>query len=259
MAGAVGGGVSGFAAPGDLLVHDAFRGEFSSASTYGRATAFSVGGGLALGSLFGLGSRIIGGPASRLPGALPREISPIGGEPPPLVGSGEAAGIETKTWGAFLPQAEQRLANAYATYGGKGIYNVAGRLPPGEIPAELLPNQLPERLSAELADAARLGVKPIPVGGPGFEEAVNQGTVKFVVTESGELVVAPHTVEGVEISHAVLSGGRPVVTAGQAEIAAAEGQFFGIGITEHSGHFLPPQERLEFAKRLFAQFGIKFP
>ena len=50
-----------------------------------------------------------------------------------------------------------------------------------------------------------------------------------------------------------------MVTAGQAEIAAAEGQFFGIGITEHSGHFLPPQERLEFAKRLFAKFGIKFP
>lgn len=85
--------------------------------------------------------------------------------------------------------------------------------------AEGFANQLPGRLTAELAEAANAGAGVIPAGGPGFGALANQGTMKFVVTEAGELLVGPHSVNGVEISHAVLSGGRPVLTAGQVDIA----------------------------------------
>jgi hypothetical protein len=59
--------------------------------------------------------------------------------------------------------------------------------------------------------------------------------------------------------HAFLSGGRGVVTAGQAEISAVNGRFFGIRITEHSGHFMPSQQSLQIARELFARYGITFP
>jgi RHS repeat-associated protein len=123
---------------------------------------------------------------------------------------------------------------------------------------KLFNNQLPERLAAELADAARVGAAPIRAGQAGFDKAVNQGTIKFVVTEGGELLISPHTVKGVEISHAVLSNGRPVLAAGQAEIAAAGGQYVGMRITEHSGHFMPTQASLGIAREAFAKIGVKF-
>jgi hypothetical protein len=48
----------------------------------------------------------------------------------------------------------------------------------------------------------------------------NQGTVKFVVTLCGVLLLAPYSVNEVELSHAVLSGGQPVLAGGKAEIVA---------------------------------------
>ncbi len=88
---------------------------------------------------------------------------------------------------------------------------------------------------------------------------MNQGTIKFVVTESGELLISPHTVQGVEISHAVLSGGRPVLAAGQAEVAGAGGRFVGMQLTEHSGHFMPTAESLSVAQEAFKAAGVVFP
>jgi RHS repeat-associated protein len=126
------------------------------------------------------------------------------------------------------------------------------------VAPQLFQNQLPERLASELATAARVGAAPIRPGTAAFEAAVNQGTIKFVVTESGELLVSPHTVAGVEISHAVLSGGSPVLAAGQAEIAASGGQFFGISITNYSGHFMPNDQSLDIARAAFAAAGIVF-
>ena len=114
-------------------------------------------------------------------------------------------------------------------------------------------------LAEEMAAAAKVGAKPIPFGANGTSTIVNSGTVKFVVTESGELIIAPHTVKGVEISHAVLAGGKPVVTAGQAEIAAGGGKFIGMRITEHSGHYMPSAESLNAAKRAFEKCGVVFP
>jgi hypothetical protein len=114
-------------------------------------------------------------------------------------------------------------------------------------------------LPEELAAAARVGAKPITFGAKGTSGIVNSGTIKYVVTESGELIISPHTLNGVEISHAVLSGGRPVLAAGQANIAASGGKMFGIDISRHSGHFMPLEESLAVARAAFEKCGVVFP
>ena len=80
-----------------------------------------------------------------------------------------------------------------------------------------------------------------------------------MVLEGGELIIAPHTVGGVEISHAVLSQGRSVIAAGQAEIAASGNTFVGISINNHSGHFMPSTESLQAARDAFMRAGVVFP
>ena len=114
-------------------------------------------------------------------------------------------------------------------------------------------------LAEEMIAAARVGAKPIQFGAKGTSTIVNSGTIKYVVTESGELIIAPHTVNGIEISHAVLSGGRPVLAAGQANIAASGGKMFGIDISRHSGHFMPLEESLAIAREAFKKSGVVFP
>lgn len=130
---------------------------------------------------------------------------------------------------------------------------------------ELFRNQVPNALAAELRAAAAVGVRPIRVDDPGFEKIANEGTIKFVVTEGNELLIAPHSVRQTEISHAVLSQGRPVLAAGQAEIAATSGQYVGMAITPHSGHYLNGASVAQSAlsesraREAFARFGIMFP
>jgi hypothetical protein len=130
---------------------------------------------------------------------------------------------------------------------------------PGFAPKATFLNQLPERLAGELADAAKVGVKPIRFGDPAFNEAVNGGTIKYIVTESGEVLITPHTVTGVEISHAVLSNGQNVVAAGEAEIAAAGSKYVGIDLNYQSGHFMPTAKSLQAAREAFAKISITFP
>jgi hypothetical protein len=160
--------------------------------------------------------------------------------------------VQPQTWEDFLPEAERRVANAYATYGGRGVLAIA---------PEPFPNQLPNLLPEELAFAESLGVKPTTLGGAGFDETINEGSIKFVVTEGGQLIIGPQEVAGQEISHAVLSGGQPVLTAGQATIAGPGpgGEYYGLAISEHSGHFQPSPESLEIARAIFERFGIVFP
>jgi hypothetical protein len=89
-----------------------------------------------------------------------------------------------------------------------------------------LPNQLPQQLERELADAARVNVRPVRAT-PGAEldaalaRADLESQLKWAILEDGTLVVMPHTVQGVEISHAVLSGGQSVRAAGEATIAGS--------------------------------------
>jgi RHS repeat-associated protein len=126
-------------------------------------------------------------------------------------------------------------------------------------PKGTFPNQMAANLAEEMATAARVGAKPIPFGAKGTSTIVNSGTIKYVVTESGELIISPHTINGVEISHAVLSGGRPVLAAGQADIVASAGKMFGIDISRHSGHFMPTEESLAIAREAFKKCGVVFP
>jgi hypothetical protein len=125
--------------------------------------------------------------------------------------------------------------------------------------SQSFPNQLPERLPGELAEAQRLRVKPMKPSDPGFESVANSGSVKWVVTEQGELLVIPKYVEGVEISHTVLTNGQSVLAAGEAEISIAGKQGVGIDINYHSGHYKPTPESVAIGKEAFAKYGIVFP
>ncbi len=121
------------------------------------------------------------------------------------------------------------------------------------------PNQLSNQLDQEIRIAESLGAKPIsPTDKEAFENAVNQGTIKFVVTQNGELLITPKHIQGIEISHAILSRGANVLTAGEADIAISGGARYGLDISEHSGHFKPSKESLSIAKQLFKKYGITF-
>ena len=127
-------------------------------------------------------------------------------------------------------------------------------------PDGLFHNQLPGRLQEELATARSVGAQRIRPGTPEFAMAVSQGKIKWVVTDTGELIITPHHVQGVEISHAFLSIGLPVLSAGEADIAYADGEYFGIEIDPHSGHYKPTKSSVDTVGRAaFRKAGITFP
>jgi len=127
------------------------------------------------------------------------------------------------------------------------------------------PNQQPETLPQEQELAQRLGVRPTEPSDPGFNEVANSGSIKWAVTEEGQLLTIPHTVEGQEISHAVITGGKPVIAAGEANVAVSGRIRFGTEITTRSGHFLHGADEgtnasvLEIGRTAFRKFGIEFP
>ncbi|MFJ3100059.1 hypothetical protein [Streptomyces sp. NPDC086835] len=116
---------------------------------------------------------------------------------------------------------------------------------------------MPDELAGELADAERLGVKPLRVGDDGFDEVINSGTVKWAVTMDGDLVIIPKHVGGVELKHPVLTNGDPVRAAGEAEIAGGNGSYFGMEVNNKSGHYKPSLESLEVGKEAFERAGIQ--
>ncbi|MFB6615788.1 putative T7SS-secreted protein [Streptomyces sp. NPDC056367] len=128
--------------------------------------------------------------------------------------------------------------------------------PRGLSPCPLFENRMPEQLADELADAERLGVKPIRAGDEGFDDIINSGTVKWAVTEEGELVFIPKHVQGTELKHPVLTNGAPVRAAGEAEIAGSGGNYFGMEINNQSGHYWPSPESLDIGKEAFERAGI---
>ncbi len=110
----------------------------------------------------------------------------------------------------------------------------------------------------ELAIAKSLGVKPMHVDYPGFSKVANEedNSLKWVVTESGDLLFVPHAVGGIEISHSVLTDGRPVVAAGEAVIVVDGNERLCIEISKHSGHYLSDDNSLYIGKQAFKEFGI---
>ena len=124
---------------------------------------------------------------------------------------------------------------------------------------QLYVNRLPDLLPAELAQAARVGAVPAVPGSLQFVQALQSGRIKWAVTEAEQLSVVPKWVGGVEISHAVLVGGQPVLAAGEADVAVGGGRLFGIEITSHSGHYQPDLESVEIGRAAFAAIGVDFP
>lgn len=119
-------------------------------------------------------------------------------------------------------------------------------------------NQLPDRLDQELGDANRLGYAPVTPDDPRFESYANEGRLKWAVTEDGELHVGPKFVNGEEVPHTALTNGRNVLAAGEADVAGTAGQYVGLDITNHSGHYMPSAESLEIGRNAFASYGILF-
>lgn len=121
-------------------------------------------------------------------------------------------------------------------------------------------NHMKDSLPDELAQAERLGVKPMSPADGRFDEMLEgaDGQVKWAVLENGQLVVIPKYAGGEEIKHTVLSGGQPVLAAGEANIAGGSGGYYGLEINYNSGHYLPSTESLQTGVDAFARFGITF-
>ncbi len=130
---------------------------------------------------------------------------------------------------------------------------------------QALNNQLPERLPSELERARRLGVRPVSVDSPQFARYASEERVKWVITEEGHLKIVPQKWSTLEIAHTVASGGRPVLAAGEAELAIHGTTYFGVRITPHSGHYMNRASKavsdrtLELGRQAFARYGITFP
>ena len=151
---------------------------------------------------------------------------------------------------------------------GIGIAKVASGIPGlfkalvgrGSTTRFIYPNLLPETLSEEVAIATNLGVKPFAVKSSEFAKVVREGeTLKWVVSEKGELLLVPKIVNGREISHAVISDGKSVVAAGEAQIAGGPGQYFLLEITNHSGHFQPSSITTSIGRAALREAGVIVP
>ncbi|HYN93017.1 MAG TPA: polymorphic toxin-type HINT domain-containing protein [Pilimelia sp.] len=118
-------------------------------------------------------------------------------------------------------------------------------------------NQM-SNLENELALADSLGVRPVGPGEAGFDDVINSGTLKWAITEGGAIRVMPKTVNSQEIAHTALTRGAPVRAAGEAEIAGGGGEYFGLRISSHSGHYRPCYCSLDFAANAFRNAGIRF-
>lgn len=185
-----------------------------------------------------------------------------------LTGSVEAPlGLLRGVYQRDVKLAGESLPGALITVG--ALRNVAGLQGPiglksGKV--TLFENQLTNELPTELKLAKQYGISPASPGSAKFDDMVGQGTVKFVVTESGQVLVVPkYTFDGKEVSHAVINRGRPVISAGEAEISGSGSTgYFGVEILPHSGHYLNgASSSLNAAVKAraeeeFAKFGIYF-
>ncbi|GAA2412902.1 hypothetical protein GCM10010420_47940 [Streptomyces glaucosporus] len=119
-------------------------------------------------------------------------------------------------------------------------------------------NKLPKQLEEELSQAERLGVTPVRPGSPEFDSIIGEGPIKWAVDESGNLAVVPKFIQGQEIYHPVITRGRPVLAAGEADIAGWNGSYWGVRLTNASGHFTPSDASLEVGRAAFERAGIIF-
>ncbi len=129
--------------------------------------------------------------------------------------------------------------------------------------ANLFYNTLPKILADELSQFKALGVglKILTSAADVDDELtqiVNKGTIKWVVSNKGELVVTSKWFGTWEVAHTVLVEGNPVLAAGEADISSISSQFYGISINNFSGHYRPNIESLALGKAYFEKLGIRF-
>ncbi|WP_460429172.1 RHS repeat-associated core domain-containing protein, partial [Amycolatopsis endophytica] len=144
------------------------------------------------------------------------------------------------------------------------VRNPTGWIDPLGLEGCTFQNQQPDQLNDELEVMRRNGVEPTTPGTPEFDAMIAQGDgqLKWVVTADGDLRVAPHNVNGDEISHAAIAGGGPVRAAGQANVAgSSDAGYFGLEIDNHSGHYLhnvqqDPDAIIEEGVNAFGQHGV---
>lgn len=120
-------------------------------------------------------------------------------------------------------------------------------------------NQYPEKLPTELSQAKQLGVKPIKVGDPGFQGMIQNGTVKWAVTQDQQLAFIPKFVGGTEIPHTVITAGADVLAAGEADIINTGNGYLANAFNNWSGHYLPDEASTVIGRQAFINAGIRFP
>jgi len=138
-------------------------------------------------------------------------------------------------------------------------------VPDADVPESLLENRalyengMPENLKDEILLAQKIGVEPQRMSDYLQSPHPDALPLKFVVTEKGELIVAPTVYIGDKtISHAVLSGGRPVYAAGEVEIGVFNDYRYGLKLSNHTGHYKVPSESLDIAQTAFQRYGFDF-
>ncbi|MFB7031799.1 MULTISPECIES: RHS repeat-associated core domain-containing protein [unclassified Streptomyces] len=131
------------------------------------------------------------------------------------------------------------------------VHNCGGNSAPFENDVEGQYN-----LADELDAAEARGVRSVSPGQAGWEEALNSGVVKWVVDTNEVLHVVPATDDA--IKHSIMTRGAPVLAAGEADVAGAGGMFFGLRISNQSGHYLPCRCSINLGIEKFRQAGIDF-
>ncbi|MGW2823971.1 polymorphic toxin-type HINT domain-containing protein [Streptomyces sp. NPDC001443] len=130
------------------------------------------------------------------------------------------------------------------------------------------PNNMAVTLEQELATAERLGIRPAKPGSANWDKYIDMDgeAIKWAVLEDGQLVIMPKMVGKEELSHPVLSGGGAVRAAGEAQIAGSGGQYFGLEINAHSGHFFKSGDPFwevgggaeQLGREMFEAAGVMF-
>ncbi len=147
----------------------------------------------------------------------------------------------------FAEEGRQRDSGYGEGTSGVGASDAA----PQEEP-RVFANTHPEDLAAELETAAILGISSMHVDDPDFRQLANDGPIKWVVTQGGDLLVASSIV-----AHTVLTNGEAVIAAGEAEVEI-NGHKRGLVINTTSDHYQADERSLEIGRQAFEAFGIEF-
>ena len=97
-----------------------------------------------------------------------------------------------------------------------------------------------------------MGISSMHVDDPDFRQLANDGPIKWVVTQGGDLLVASSIV-----AHTVLTNGEAVIAAGEAEVEI-NGHKRGLVINTTSDHYQADERSLEIGRQAFEAFGIEF-